>query len=182
MRKIIEYCILSADGTFDDPDPVQAGVRSYQDEAYLRDAIGLFHACDAMLFGRSSYERFARAYGPGGGNPAHAARLTAMPKYVFSATLENAEWANTTIVRGDVVEAVTRLKQQGGANLVVLGHGRLSETLLRHRLLDVLELSIYPELVGRGRPFLRQGQTAKLKLAATKTFSNIVKLTYEPQY
>jgi dihydrofolate reductase len=181
MRKIIEYCIVSADGTFDDPDPVQAGVRGYQDDAYVRDSLGLFHACDAMLFGRATYELFARSYGLGGGNPAYAARFNAMRKYVFSSKLEHAEWNNSTIVRGDVVEEVTRLKQQPGASLVVLGHGRLSETLLQHRLIDVLELSIYPELLGRGRPFLRDGQAVKLKLTATKSFANNVKLIYEPR-
>src|SRR5262245_53456709 len=138
MRKIIEYCIISADGTFDDPDPVQAGVRDYQDDAYLRDSLGAFQACDAMLWGRSAYERFAQIYGSGGGNPAYAARFTAVRKYVFSSKLEKAEWNNSTIIRGDVVAEVTKLKQQNGGNLIVLGHGRLSETLLKHRLLDVL--------------------------------------------
>ena len=135
-----------------------------------------------MLFGRSTYELFARSYGQGGGNPVYAARFNAMRKYVFSAKLDQAEWTNTTIVRGDVVEEISRLKQQSGANLVILGHGRLSETLLRNRLLDVIELSIYPELLGRGKPFLRAGQAAKLKLTATKSFANNVKLVYEPQY
>ncbi len=182
MRKIIEYCIVSVDGTFDDPDPVQAGVRDHQDEAYLRDSLGVFQTCDAMLWGRSSYERFAQIYGRGRGNPAYAARLDAVRKYVFSSTLEKAEWNNSTIVRGDVVAEVTRLKQQEGGNLLVLGHGRLGETLLQHRLLDVLDLSIYPALIGRGTPLRREGQAVNLELTAVRTYSKIVKLTYEPRY
>ena len=105
-----------------------------------------------------------------------------MPKYVFSSKLETAEWNNTIIVRGDVVAEVTKLKQQEGGDLVVLGHGLFGETLLKHRLLDVLALSIYPALLGRGKPLLRAGQAVNLKLTATKSFSKIVKLTYEPQY
>ena len=182
MRKIIEYCFISADGTFDDPDPVRANIRDYQDEAYLRDSLGLFNACDAMLWGRTSYELFAQRYAPGGGNPTYAARLAAMPKYVFSSKLDKAEWNNTIIVRGDVVAEVTKLKQQEGGDLLVLGHGLFAETLLKHRLLDVLALSIYPALLGRGKPLLRAGQAVNLKLTATKSFSKIVKLTYEPQY
>jgi dihydrofolate reductase len=85
-------------------------------------------------------------------------------------------------VRGDVAAEVTKLKQQNGGDLLILGHGLLGQTLLKQRLLDVLDVAIYPVLVGHGRPFLRDGQTAKLKLAATKSFSKIVKLTYEPQY
>jgi dihydrofolate reductase len=96
--------------------------------------------------------------------------------------VEIAEWSNSTIVRGDVAAEVTKLKQQNGGDLLILGHGLLGQTLLKQRLVDVLDVAIYPELVGHGRPFLREGQAAKLKLAATKSFSKIVKLTYEPQY
>jgi dihydrofolate reductase len=85
-------------------------------------------------------------------------------------------------VRGDVAAEVTKLKQQDGGDLLVLGHGLLGETLLRRRLIDVLDLSIVPVIVGHGKPFFRDGQAVKLKLAATKNFSKIVKLTYEPQY
>jgi dihydrofolate reductase len=158
------------------------GARTYHDEAYLRDSLGLFEVCDAMLFGRSTYEIFAKIYSNGGGKPAYAARLNAIRKYVFSSSLETAEWNNSTIVRGDVAAEVIKLKQQDGGNLLVLGHGLLGETLLKHRLLDVLDLSILPALVGQGKQFSREGQAVKLKLTAVKSFSKIVKITYEPQY
>ena len=179
MRKLIEYCLVSADGIrLDDPFPF----RDYDDDAYLRDREGLFAACDAMLWGRTTYERFA-SRGPGSeGAPPYAARLNAIRKYVFSSKLETAEWNNTTIVRGDVAAEVTKLKQQDGGDLLILGHGLLGETLMKERLLDVLDVAIYPILVGHGRPLLREGQVGKLKLAATKSFSKIVKVTYEPQY
>ena len=105
-----------------------------------------------------------------------------MPKYVFSSTLEQAEWKNSTIMRGDVVAEVSRLKQQVGRDLLIWGHGLLGQTLLKHHLLDVLDLSIHPLLLGQGRLFFRQGETARLRLVAAKSFSKgIVKLTYEPQ-
>jgi dihydrofolate reductase len=84
--------------------------------------------------------------------------------------------------RGDVVAEVAKLKQQTGGNILLLGHGRLGETLLRERLIDAIDLSIHPLMVGRGQPLFRQGQAVQLKLTATKVFSKIVKLTYEPQY
>ena len=182
MRKIIEYCYVSADGVFDDPNPVQMGLHDYQDDAYLRDARGVFEACDAILWGRNTYELFEKIYGGGGGHPAYAGRLNAIRKYVFSSKLEKADWNNSTIVRGDVATEVAKLKQQEGGNLLLLGHGRLGETLLRHHLLDAIDLSILPIIVGHGRPLFRDGQAVQLKLAATKVFSKIVKLTYEPQY
>jgi dihydrofolate reductase len=169
-----------ADRVFE--DPIHMGLGEYQDEAYLRDALGLFEACDAILFGRSTYEIFATVYGGGGGTPVYAARLKAIRKYVFSSSLQTTAWNNSTIVRGDVVAEVTKLKQQEGGDLLLLGHGLLSETLLQQRLIDVLDLSILPVIVGHGKPFFREGQAVKVKLAATKSFSKIVKVTYEPQY
>jgi len=180
MRKIIEYCLVSADGiVLDDPFPFG----DHLDDTYLRDRLGLFSACDAMLCGRTTYERFANRWSPGTTETRpYAARLNAIRKYVFSSKLETAEWNNSTILRGDVAAEVTKLKQQDGGDLLILGHGLLGETLLKQRLLDVLDVAIYPVVVGHGRPFLREGQAVKLKLAATKSFSKIVKISYEPQY
>ena len=76
----------------------------------------------------------------------------------------------------------TKLKHQEGGDLLLLGHGQLSKTLLQRRLIDALDFSIVPVTVGHGKPFFREGQAVKLNLAATESFSKIVKLTYEPQY
>lgn len=84
MRKVIEYTLVSADGAFD--DPVNLGFMQYQDDAYMRDGLGLLTACDAMLFGRSTYQAFAKLY-QGGRAHRWAGRLNAIPKYVFSSTL-----------------------------------------------------------------------------------------------
>jgi dihydrofolate reductase len=180
MRKIIEWCYISADGVFE--DPIRMGLKDYQDDAYLRDGLGLINACDALLWGRSTYEMFANMFSGRDGAHPYAPRLNAIQKYVFSSSLQAAEWNNSTIIRGDVAAEVTKLKQQDGGNLLLLGHGLLSETLLEQRLIDVVDLSILPVIVGHGKPFFREGQAVKLKLAATKSFSKIVKLTYEPQY
>jgi dihydrofolate reductase len=179
MRKIIEYTLVSVDGVF-----AGAGISrfsNYRDDAYMRDGLGQALACDALLMGRNTYESFAKIW-PGRTDP-WADRINAMPKYVFSSTLEKAEWNNSTIVRGDVVAEVTRLKRQEGQDLLIYGHGLLGETLLKHHLLDVLDLSIHPLVVGQGKQFFREGENATLRLVAAKSFSKgIVKLTYEPQY
>jgi dihydrofolate reductase len=122
MRKIIEYCLVSADGiVLDDPFPF----RDYDDDAYLRDRLGTFAACDAILWGRTTYERFAKRSPRSEGIPPYAPRLNAIRKYVFSSKLETAEWNNSTVVRGDVAAEVTKLKQQDGGDLLILGHGLL---------------------------------------------------------
>ena len=123
MRKVIEYCLVSADGIMlEDPFPF----RDHLDDAYLRDRLG----CDAMLFGRTTYERLAKRWPPGSEvTRPYTARLNAIRKYVFSSKLETAEWNNAIIVRGDVTAEVTKLKQQDGGDLLILGHGLLGETL-----------------------------------------------------
>jgi dihydrofolate reductase len=179
MRKIIEYCLVSSDGiVLEDPFPFQ----DYVDDAYLRDRLGVFEACEASLWGRTTYERFARMLTGSRRSPPYIARLNAMQKYVFSSKLETAEWNNTTILRGDVVTEVTKLKELEGGDLLILGHGLVGETLLKHALLDVLDLAIHPVFVGHGKPLFREGQTATMKLTTTKSFSKLVKVSYDLQY
>jgi dihydrofolate reductase len=177
MGRIIEYTLISADGVFE--NPASWGAFSFRDDAYLRDGLGLLQSCGAMVMGRSMYES-SSAIWPTRTDP-WAKRLNVMPKFVFSSQLATAEWSNTTIIRGDVVVGVTDLKSQVDGDILIWGHGLLAETLWGRRLIDVLDLSIHPVLVGHGKPFFREGLAGSMKLVATKTFSSIVKLTYEPQ-
>src|SRR5215467_14343308 len=108
MRTLIEYTLLSVDGVFAGADI--SGFFEYRDEAYLRDGLGQLLSCDAMLMGRTTYEGLAKIWPGRDGTHPWAERINAMPKYVFSSTLETAEWNNSTIVRGEVVAEVTRLK------------------------------------------------------------------------
>jgi dihydrofolate reductase len=178
MRKIIEYTLVSVDGVFS--GPALQRFLGYRDDAYLRDGLGQLLACDAMLMGRTTYEAFAKIW-PGSAHP-WAGRLNAMEKYVFSSTLERADWNNSTIVRGDVETEVTKLKERDGGDLLIYGHGLLAETLLSLGLLDVLDISVHPIVAGSGELLFREGQKVDMKLTAIKGFSKIVKLTYEPQY
>ena len=178
MRKIIEHILVSLDGVFAGADI--SGFSAFTDEAYMRDRLGQLLSCDAMLMGRNTYETFAAMW-PAMTHPL-ADRVNAMPKYVFSSQLEHAEWSNSTIVRGDVVAEVGKLKQQEGRDLLIYGHGLLGETLLKHHLLDVLDLSIHPLVLGQGKQVFREGQHARFRLVAAKSFAKgIVKLIYEPQ-
>jgi len=179
MRKIIEYALVSVDGVYAETDI--SGFFEYRDDAYMRDGLGQLLSCDAMLMGRTTYQGFAALW-PSFKHP-WAERINAIPKYVFSSTLEKAEWNNTTIVRGDVIAEVTRLKQQEGRDLLVYGRGLFGETLLKHHLLDALDLSIHPLVLGQGKQLFRDGEHARFRLVAAKSFSKgIVKLSYEPQY
>ena len=179
MRNIIEYALVSVDGIYAETDI--SGFFAYRDDAYLRDGLGQLLSSDAMLMGRNTYEGFARLW-PTYVHP-WSDRINAMPKYVFSSTLETADWNNTTIIRGDVGAYVTKLKQQEGHDLLIYGAGLFAKTLRKHHLVDALTLSIFPFVVGQGKQIFRQDDPPALKHVATKSFSRgIVKLTYEPQY
>lgn len=179
MRKLIEHSLMTLDGVFENPSAW--GYRDYNEDERFRDGLGEVSACDSMLFGRVSYEASAPIFEQR--TDAWASRMTAMKKYVFSSTLQRADWNNTTIVRGDAVAEVTKLKQQDGGDLLIYGHTSLAETLFRERLIDVFQIAVYPVIVGQGRRFFREGHSAKLRLIAAKTYSKGgVKLTYEPEY
>ena len=106
--------------------------------------------------------------------------MNSIRKYVFSATLDEAGWNNSVILRGDAVAEVTRLKQQDGADLAIFGHGRLAQALLEHGLTDELNLAVHPVMVGSGQVLFREGQKHGLTFTRAKTFgTGVVVLTYQ---
>jgi dihydrofolate reductase len=104
---------------------------------------------DALLLGRVTYEGFAGAWPEREGE--FADKFNAMPKYVVSSTLEQPEWSNTTVLEGDVVDAVTELKGQVDGIVQTPGSLRLVHTLLEHDLVDELHLMVFPVILGTGR-------------------------------
>ncbi|HEX2883632.1 MAG TPA: dihydrofolate reductase family protein [Candidatus Limnocylindria bacterium] len=131
----------------------------------------VFGKVDAFLLGRRTYEIFAASW-PNSTDPndAVAKKLNTLPKYVVSRTLGSAEWANSTIIDGDVVAEVTRLKAQPGNELQVHGSGMLVQSLLQHDLVDELRLIVFPVIVGAGRRlFPESGVATGLQLTESRT-------------
>ena len=135
---------------------------------------GWFSVAGAFLLGRKTYQIFA-AFWPHvtDQNDPVAAKLNSLPKYVASTTLDSVEWNNSTLINGDAVEAVARLKQQPAGELQVHGSGDLAQTLMRHRcFVDEYRLWIYPVVLGSGKRLFGAGSSpAALKLAEIKTTS-----------
>jgi dihydrofolate reductase len=170
MRKIINSAFVSLDGVTEDP---QSWAIFDQDAG--GEAAQVLTALDGMLMGRGTYEYFADVMPTQTGPYADA--INAIRKYVFSSTLESADWNNSTIIRDDVVAAVTELKQQDGRDLVLYGYGRLSQTLLEHRLVDEVRFSVHPVLAALDG----HGKTRPVKLIDTTPSPNgVVALTYKP--
>jgi dihydrofolate reductase len=175
MRKIIESTLVSADGVIGSP-PLWA--MDYRDEEVTRDALERLSGSDAMLMGRGTYELFAATWP--GQTDEFAQRMNGIRKYVFSSTLAGADWSNSTIVRGDVLAEVTKIKEQDGRDLALFGHGRLAQTLLENGLIDELRLSVHPVLAGAGLPQFSNGRKTPLKLVSAKTFTTgVVVLFYQ---
>jgi dihydrofolate reductase len=117
----------------------------------------------ALLLGRVTYEGFAEAWPKRTGE--FADKFNSMPKYVVSSTLEKADWNNTKILDGDVVEEVSKLRQEIEGEIVVHGSGTLARTLLEHKLVDEIRLMVFPIILGRGERLfgeMRSSITAKL--------------------
>jgi dihydrofolate reductase len=144
-------------------------------KALLEEALG----AEAQLFGRRTYEFLAARWPSRSGELAD--RLNAMPKYVVSSTLEAPTWNNSTVLKGDVVGEVFRLKRQLGGGIVVPGSIRLARTLFEHDLVDELRLTIYPVVLGAGeRLFGEIGDKQPMRLVENRTLDDgLVRLTYQ---
>lgn len=133
---------------------------------------------DGLLFGRRTYEDLLTTWNSRGGMFKDA--LNAAPKYVVSQTLDDPlPWPNSTLLSGNVVEAVTELRQRPGRELHIMGSGQLIETLVAHGLVDEFLLMIFPVVLGSGRRLFSGEATVDLELVeATATNSGVVIATY----
>ena len=134
---------------------------------------------EALLLGRVTYQGFAAAW-PSRKNE-FADKLNSMPKYVVSSTLEKAEWNNSTVLRGDVVAEVSKLRQESSGDIVVHGSARLVQTLIEHDLVDELRPMVFPVVLGTGkRLFGDTSDKKRMRLASSKTVGDgVVVLIYQ---
>ncbi len=188
MRKVVVTEYVTLDGVMEDPgggEKSKHGGWSFQfwsDEAAKFKYDELF-AGDALLLGRVTYEGFAKAWPSMKDEAGFADRMNSIPKYVVSSTLKNLEWNNSHLIEGDIAEAVSRLKEEPGLDILVAGSARLVHTLMEHDLVDEYRLMVHPVLVGDGtRLFPPQSEgNVVMRLVDTKTFSSgIVVLSYQP--
>jgi dihydrofolate reductase len=136
-----------------------------------------------LLLGRRTYEIFAGYWPKQGDEAPFAGFLNSVPKYVASRTpREPLEWNNSHLLKGDVGEAVRRLKDEDGEDLVVLGSGDLAQTLIEEGLIDVYELWIDPIVLGSGKRLFREGgpKTAMMLVASKASSTGVAMLTYHP--
>ena len=185
MGKIVVSDNVSLDGVIQDP----AGDEGFRlggwvglikdrpqlNKLALDEALGT----EALLLGRRSYEWFAARWPSRSGELAD--RLNSLPKYVVSSTLKDPDWNNSTVLKGDVVNEVSKLKQELSGEIVVYASSQLVHTLMEHDLVDELRLTVYPVVLGAGeRLFGETSDKKPMRLVNTRTVGNgLAYLIYE---
>ncbi len=135
-------------------------------------------ASDAQLLGRVTYEGFVKAW-PTMQAGEFGEKMNAMPKFVVSSTLQDPEWNNTTVIGGELIEEVGKLKQRFDGDILVAGSAQLVQSLLAHDLVDELRLMVFPIVLGKGKRLFADGADAtSLKLVETKQTADVATLTF----
>jgi dihydrofolate reductase len=177
VRKVIVSTYVTLDGVMEAPE--KWVFRFWNDELakYAHDQL---FASDALVMGRMVYEEFAASWPSR--TTEFADRMNSLPKYVVSTTLEEAAWNNSTIIKENVAEQVSRLKEQPGQDILMYGSADLMHTLTDHDLIDEYRLWVHPVILGGGkRLFDGAGEETFLQLVDTTTFSSgVVVLSYQP--
>jgi dihydrofolate reductase len=186
MAKIVISENITLDGMFQDPTGEEGFERGgWFGQARdlpgwarlaLQDALG----AEALLLGRRTYEYFAARWPSRSGELAD--RLNSLPKYVVSSTLEDPDWNNSIVVKGDVVQEVSRLRTDLNGQILCLASFHLVRTLIDRGLVDELRLKVFPVVLGAGeRLFGNTGDTIPLRLVDTTIIdAGVSVLTYKP--
>jgi dihydrofolate reductase len=188
MGKIIVSENVSLDGVVQDPTGEEGfrfggwfgQVEDKDREAWAKIELDEALGAEALLLGRRSDEWFAARWLSRSGE--WADRLNSLPKYVVSSTLEEPKWSNSTVLKGDVVNEVSKLKRELDGDIVVYASTQLVHTLMEHDLIDELRLTIYPFVLGAGeRLFGETSDKKPMRLVHAQTVGDsLAFLTYQP--
>ncbi len=187
MGKIVISDNVSIDGVDQDPTGEEgfrhggwfAQVGDKDREGFAKVALDEALRAEAFLLGRRRYEFLATRWPSRSGELAD--RLNSLPKYIVSSTLVDPDWSNSTVLEGDVVTEVSKLKQELHGDIVVPGSRQLVRTLMEHDLVDELRLLVYPVVLGAGeRLFDETSDKKPMRLLDTRTVGdNLAYLSYE---
>lgn len=181
MRKVVAGLFISLDGVTESPEQWQF---DYFDEDMMAGMGAHIAEEDTVLLGRVTYKEWAD-YWPTSDDELYGSHINKTPKYVVSTTLNKVAWGkwdNATLIKGNLAEEITRLKQQPGKNIGVAGSPTLVRSLLQDDILDELTLMIHPVVVGRGKRLFKDGDALKrLKPVYSKTTrTGVLIVTYQP--
>jgi len=179
MRRLIASTAMTLNGVMGSPE--KWAIDFYNDEmgVYVRDEL---RDAGGLLIGRVTYEGFAEYWPTVTDETGMADLMNGLPKFVASTTLDEVGWDNASLLTGDAPDAVSRLKQEEGKDLLLLASAGLGSSLRKHDLIDELRIAVSPVVYGEGKRYFEEGESTSLDLVDTKTVSTgIVILTYEPR-
>jgi len=187
MGRIVVTEFISLDGVMEDPGGSEHSKHGAWTFKFNRGEEGNKFKVDevqnaeAQLLGRVTYEGFAEAWPTRTGDP-FSDKFNSMPKYVVSSKLKKADWNNSTILQGDVVDEVSKLKQKVPGDILVSGSAKLVQTLIANDLVDQLNLMVFPVILGSGKRLFGETKDLKtLQLAESKTVGDgVAILVYKP--
>ena len=199
MRQVIVSEFVTLDGVMEAPE-------NWSVFEYWTKEIGQFKdeelfASGALLLGRVTYEIFAQAWPTltdeenrrlvkeAGGEPGEKAegnpfsdRMNSIPKYVVSTSLSEVSWNNTTLIRENIPEEVSHLKQQPGKDILIYGSAELANSLFQHGLVDEFRLLVFPVIIGKGKRLFKEGVRKAMRLEGVKKYtSGVLLLRYQPK-
>ncbi|HMH58855.1 MAG TPA: dihydrofolate reductase family protein [Galbitalea sp.] len=177
QRLVLQSCLVSANGVFS--EPLSWAGPYFGAGSAAASLLGL-RASGGLLMGRRPYEIFSSQWPAASGD--YADYINEMPKYVFSSTLRDPSWNNTTVIDGDVVEGVRELKSIPGKDLIVYGHGRFGQTICDAGLVDQLTLNLVPVFVAAGDTLFQpegRGRTWQFVSAGPGADPGLATITYQ---
>lgn len=181
MRKVILFNMITLDGFFEGEN--QTLDWHNVDEEFEAFAIEQLNEADILLFGRTTYELMANYWPslPVADDPVIAHKMNTISKIVFSKSMDKAEWENTRLIKDNIKEEITTLKNQSGKDIYIFGSAELASTLRDMDLIDEYRIMINPVVIGKGKPlFVNMNHRLNLKLHKIKEFnSGNVLLYYE---
>ena len=178
MRKLIVYEYVTLDGVMEAPEKWQFPFLNDEVAEVIQSQI---MDADAILLGRVTYDIFAASWPTRTNNEFGVAdKLNSMPKFVVSSTLDRADWNHSTLIRGNVVEEINKLKQQPEGTIAIIGSARLIQSLVEYDLVDEYQLMVHPVVLGSGKRLFPEGINLDLRLANANAFSSgVVLLRYQ---
>jgi dihydrofolate reductase len=187
MRRILVSEFVTLDGIMEDPggaEKFERGGWAFQfDRGPEGDKFKLDEVMQsgALLLGRVTYDGFAAAWPSRTGK--FADKMNSMPKFVVSKTLKKAQWTNSSLINGNIVEEISRLKVAPGGDILVAGSGQLVQTLMLNSLVDEYRLMVFPVILGKGKRLFNDGlDKSPLRLVESKPVgSGVLILIYHPE-
>ena len=192
MRKLIVSTFLTLDGVMQAPGKADEDTEGsftqggwqlgYFDDVFGQTVMQEFASTDALLLGRKTYDIFAAHWPHQPEGDPIAPMMNAFDKYVVTTTLDQADWVNSHIVKGDVPAEIKEIKESTGKDIRVIGSGELVQTLMENDLVDQYDLMIHPLVIGSGKRLFREGTpSTKLRLVDNNvSTTGVVILTYVP--